>query len=85
VVPSVGVAGGIGDKLILYVGAASVYPYPLEINTNALWYSVPSAASHKFYDNGGNTLIIDSSGKVNSGSQTPSYILQVGDSARLRI
>jgi hypothetical protein len=54
-------------------------------NTNALWYSVPSGASHKFYDNGGNTLTIDSSGKVSSGSQTPCYILQVGDGARLRI
>jgi hypothetical protein len=29
-VPSVGVAGGIGDNLILCAGAASVYPYSLE-------------------------------------------------------
>ena len=60
-IPSVGVAGGTGDKLILAAGTATLYPYSLGINTNELWYSVPSGASHKFYNNGTNTLTIDPS------------------------
>jgi hypothetical protein len=47
-IPSVGVAGGTGDKLILAAGTSTVYPYSLGINTNTLWYSAPSGASHKF-------------------------------------
>ncbi len=57
-IPSVGVAGGTGEKLILVAGTSTVYPYSLGINTNELWYSVPSGASHKFYKNGTNTLTI---------------------------
>jgi hypothetical protein len=34
------------------------------INTNSLWYSAPSGASHKFYNNGVNTLTIDGSGNT---------------------
>jgi hypothetical protein len=36
----------------------------LGINTNSLWYSAPSGASHNFYNNGTNTFTIDSSGNV---------------------
>lgn len=61
-IPSLGIAGGTGDKLILYPGTASIYPYSIGINNSVLWYSVPSGASHKFYNNGTNTVTIDSTG-----------------------
>ena len=32
-IPSVGVAGGIGDKLIFYAGTSTVYPYSLYMQT----------------------------------------------------
>ncbi len=38
------------------------------INTNELWYSVPSGASHKFYNNGTNKLTINSSGNLGIGT-----------------
>jgi hypothetical protein len=67
-IPSVGVAGGTGDKLILRAGTASICPYSLGINNSTLWYSVPSGASHKFYNNGVNTLTIDSTGNIYANS-----------------
>ncbi len=35
-----------------------------------MWYSVPSGASHNFYNNGVNTLTIDSTGLTNYNSST---------------
>ena len=61
-IPSVGNFGGNGDKLILYTGTPTAYPYSLGIENSALWYSVPSGASHKFYNSGTNTLSITSTG-----------------------
>lgn len=55
----IGTFGGTGDKLILYAGSGSAYPYSLGINSSELWYSVPSGATHKFYNNGTNTLTIN--------------------------
>ena len=67
--PSLGIAGGIGDKFILYSGSASAYPYSFGINNNELWYSAPLGASHKFYNNGNNILTLNSSGDITiSGS-----------------
>ncbi len=75
--PSVGVIGGTGDKLILAAGTASIYPYSLGINTNTLWYSAPSGASHKFYNNGVNTFTIDSTALTNYNSSTTFGIIHL--------
>ena len=45
-IPSVGVAGGIGDKIILYAGTSTVYPYSFGINTNPLWYWISSTFNY---------------------------------------
>jgi hypothetical protein len=63
-VPSVGVAGGIGDKIILCAGTGSVHPYYLGINSSTFRYSVPSGASHKFYVNDSPITTIDSAGII---------------------
>ena len=66
--PSLGVQGGIGDKLIFYAGTPTNHPFSLGINTNSLWYSVPSGASHNFYIGGGNAkMSISSSGNIGIG------------------
>jgi hypothetical protein len=86
--PSVGVAGNTGDKLILAAGTnnpSGTYPYSLGINTNSLWYSVPSGASHNFYNNGTNTLTIDSTGNVGIGTAPDvTYRLNVSDYVKLK-
>ena len=60
--PQLGVFGGTGDRFILYVGTASIYPYSLGINSDVMWYSVPSTASHIFYIGGSPKATISSTG-----------------------
>ena len=66
--PSLGVSGGTGDKLILYAGSVSAHPYSLGINTNQLWYSVPSWASNIFYVGGTAITTISSTGILSTGN-----------------
>ena len=65
--PTIGVSGGNGDRIILWPGSASGYPYSIGINSSTLWYSAPAAASHQFYNNEVNTKTIDSTGNVSNG------------------
>ena len=68
-VPSVGTFGGTGDRLILYQGNASSYPYSLGINTSTLWYSAPATASHRWYIGGANNMTLNSANSLTvSGS-----------------
>ena len=73
-IPSLGNFGGTGDKLILYPGTSTIYPYSLGIETNSLWMSSPNTI--KLYNNGINSLLIDSSGNIGIG-KTPSVKLDV--------
>lgn len=75
--PTTSINGGNGDKLILRSGAIGVYPYSLGINTNNMWYSVPSGASHNFYINGGTAITsISSTGLSTIGTINASTNLQ---------
>ena len=65
--PSTSASGGLGDKLILKSGGIGFYPYSLGVNTNSLWYSVPSGANHTFYINGNSSALITSSGMAVNG------------------
>ena len=76
--PQLGVYGGTGDKLILYVGTVSVHPYSLGINTNVLWYSAPATASHIFYVAGNPITTISSTGLSTTGLINASTNLQEG-------
>jgi hypothetical protein len=51
--PTTGPFGGTGTEIILSTGTSTGTPYALGMNTNTLWYGVPSGASHVFY--GGNS------------------------------
>ena len=77
--PTNGVYGGTGDKLILWAGAVgTTLPYSLGINTNELWYSVPTGATHKFYSGGGNPkMTILGNGNIGIGTDNPNYILHI--------
>ena len=69
--PQFGNYGGSGDRLILWNGGVSIYPFSLGMNGSTLWYSVPASSYNKFYNGGVNTLTIDSSGNLsNTGTIT---------------
>ena len=75
----IGTFGGIGDKIIIATGSSTTYPYSIGINTNTIWYSIPSGASHKFYSGGVNTLTLDNLGNLTtSGSIDTPNIKQGG-------
>lgn len=65
---SLGASGGTGDKLVLYPGSASVYPYSIGINASELWYSSPLASTHKTYIGGTNITSISSTGLSVTGT-----------------
>ena len=73
-VPSVGVFGGLGDRLVLWQGGTSVYPFSLGVTGVSQWYSVPSGASHNFYINGTNNATISSSGLTTTNITTPQIL-----------
>ncbi len=60
--PSVGTSGGAGDKIILYPGGASAYPYSIGISPGALYLSVPAGTSINSYINGVNKMWLNSGG-----------------------
>jgi hypothetical protein len=47
--PSNGTTGGSGDRIILHPGGTSAVPFSIGINTNTLWYTVPTGAVHQWY------------------------------------
>lgn len=57
-IPAVGNFGGTGDKIIIYNGTSTTYPYSIGYETNSLWISSPS--NIKFYNTGINTILINS-------------------------
>ena len=65
--PNFGVNGGAGDKLIFKEGSVVLQPYSLGLNTNELWYSTPSSATHKFYINASPITTISSTGLTTTG------------------
>ena len=74
--PQLGAFGGTGDRIILYVGTASVHPYSLGMNSSTLWYSVPAGTSHIFYVGGSPITTISSTGLSTTGLINASTNLQ---------
>jgi hypothetical protein len=66
-IPSVGILGGNGTKLILTAGTPASEPFALGTYSNTMWYGVPTTASHIFYNGNRKQLIIDNSGNVGIG------------------
>ena len=62
--PSTGISGGTGDRLILYPGNSTGYPYSLGIDANTLWYSCPTGQSQKWYVGGTNYMTLNSGGTL---------------------
>jgi hypothetical protein len=76
--PSIGNYGGNGDRIVLWNGSSTSYPYALGIDGSTLWYSVPSGASHKFYIAGGEIIRFNSTG-MGFGNTNPQSYLHLGN------
>lgn len=51
--PSVGIYGGAGDRIILYPGDVSSYPYSIGVNSSTMWFNVIATNdTFKFYCGG---------------------------------
>ena len=59
-IPSLGTYGGDGDRIILYPGTASIYPYSIGISGGIQWYNSPDGAVHQFYVGGARILYLGS-------------------------
>ena len=68
-VPSVGIVGTNGTRLILKKATDTTYPYAMGVEPNALWYNIEDGASHKFYI-ANNLQMIVSGGNVGIGNNT---------------
>ena len=66
--PALGQNGGQGDRLVLWGGATNRYPYSLGMNTNTMWYSVPSGAQHVWYDGGTAVMAVNSTTLTAAGT-----------------
>ena len=74
--PTVGNSGGTGDRVILYPGSSTNYPYSLGINGSTMWYSVPSGSQHSTYVNGTVMQSVTATG-VGVGTGGPECLLQL--------
>ena len=74
--PALGTYGGNGDRLILWPGSSTSYPYSLGINANTLWFSSPS--QHQWYVNSGAlAMTLTVGGAVGIGTNAPASALHV--------
>lgn len=62
--PSIGITGGAGDKLIMFPGSASSYPYSIGVEGGIMWFSAPSGSGYKWYNNGTQLMILNSTGAL---------------------
>ena len=73
-VPGLGILGGLGDRLVLSQGSATVYPFSMGVTGISQWYSIPTGATHNFYINGINNTTISSSGLTTANITTPQLL-----------
>jgi hypothetical protein len=84
--PSVGVLGGLGDRLVAYKGSATEYPYAfgVDASSNGLWASVPLSAQHQWFQ-GGAAVMTLSNAMLGVGMTNPANSLDVVGSIRASV
>lgn len=65
--PALGTIGGTGDRLVLWPGSSSAYPFSLGIDNSTLWYGVPNGCQHLWYVNGTTVMTLNPSGQLGIG------------------
>lgn len=82
--PTTGIVGGSGDKVVLAAGGASAYPYSIGVSSNTLWQSVPSGASQRWFLNGTQRMMLNSTGLALGASfSTPVCPLHVSGNSKI--
>ena len=84
--PQMATNGGGGDRLILWNGSSTAYPYSMGINSATMWYSVPTGTQHAWYVGGNSVMSLNGSAltaMTNVGIGTgPAYPLDVNGDVR---
>jgi hypothetical protein len=75
--PSNGIYGSDGTRLILWPGALDNTPYSFGITGSTLWYSVPTTSIHALYVGTTERMRINTSGFVGVNTNDPKCHLQV--------
>jgi len=76
--PALGYNGGAGDRLILFPGTASVYPYSIGIEGGTMWRSVPSGNQHKWYVGGAQAATLTATQLTGTGATFSSSLSAAG-------
>ncbi len=82
-IPSNGINGGNGTRLVLWPGKGTQPPYALGIASGTLWYGTPSAARHAWYTGTTELMRLDNSGSlVISGANPTVYVRYNNDGGK---
>ena len=58
-VPTLGIWGGTGDRIVLYQGSASAYPYSIGINSSEMWFLIPGGSAYRWYSGVSTMMVLD--------------------------
>jgi microcystin-dependent protein len=70
-VPTTGIVGGTGDRLVLWQGTGSAHPYSFGIDTSTLWSSVPAGGQYRWYVGGVQQMQLTTSGAMSISTTAP--------------
>jgi hypothetical protein len=62
--PSIGISGGLGDRIILFPGTAAQYPYSIGVNTSTYWFSCPSNVNYIWFTSNVSNMFLDTTGTL---------------------
>lgn len=69
--PGIGTyGGGGGNRLILFPGSATLYPFSLGYNIDTLWYGAATTGRHEFYSGNKRTFFISDTGVQTGNTMT---------------
>jgi hypothetical protein len=62
--PSIGISGGLGDRIILFPGTAVQFPYSIGVNTSTYWFSCPSNVNYIWFTSNVSNMFLDTTGTL---------------------
>ena len=65
--PTMAVNGGAADRVVLWPGTSTSYPYSLGMNSSTMWYSVPGGSFHQLLVNNTEVMRVTAGGVSQTG------------------